>query len=128
MPFRRTVVAMGLVGAAAGVSGGCQVQQPLMVSCTTDSNHIDVIGLDLRQGRATLLSVSPPLTGTAHASPTEYEVLFQPGPDGASRLLLKINRYTLRVTREPRPRSAEPASVTAEPSTGTCDRYRGKPL
>jgi hypothetical protein len=119
---------MGLVGAAAGASGGCQVQQPLLVSCTTDASHVDVIGLDLRRGRATLLSVSPPLTGTAHASPTEYEVLFQPGPDGASRLLLKINRYTLRVTREPRPRNAEPPQVTGESPTGTCDRYRGKPL
>jgi hypothetical protein len=127
MLLRSAVVAMGLAG-AAGVSGGCQVQQPLLVSCTTDTTHVDVIGLDLRQGRATLLSVSPPLAGSAQASPTEYEVLFQPGPGGASRLLFKINRYTLRVTREQGPRSSETGTASSAPSTGTCERYRAKPL
>ena len=125
MNIRSRIVAMGLVVAATGTAG-CEMQKSLLVSCTTDKDHIDVISLDLRQQRATLLSASPPLTGTAHATPTEYEVLFQPGPDGTSRLQLKINRYTRRVTRESGPRTAEAAVVA--PSTGTCDPYKAKPL
>jgi len=127
MTLRSRVVSIVLVVAASSAAG-CEAQKPLLVSCTTDANHIDVVGLDLRQQRATLLSVSPPLNGTAHASPTEYEVLFQPGPDGASRLLFKINRYTLRMTRELAPRATEGATPASPPSTGVCERYRSKPL
>jgi hypothetical protein len=77
--------------------------KPVVVACTMEQEHMDVMRLDLRRGQATLLSVSPALTGTAHATPTEYEVLFQPGPDGASRLLIKINRDTFRALFGGRP-------------------------
>jgi hypothetical protein len=127
MPVKRTTAMMGLV-VAVGSASGCQVEKPLLVSCTTDKDRVDVVGLDPLRGRATLLSVSPPLTGTAHASPTEYEVLFQPGPDGASRLLLKINRYTYRVTREEGAPAAQSGAGTTGSSTGTCERYKAKPL
>jgi hypothetical protein len=127
MTARSRAVGIALV-VAAGSAAGCEMQKPLLVSCTTDPDHIDVVSLDLRQQRATLLSVSPPLNGTAHGSPTEYEVLFQPGPDGAPRLLIKINRYTLRMTRELAPRAAEGTAPTSPPSTGVCERYKTKPL
>jgi hypothetical protein len=93
-----------------------------------EKDQIDVVRLDLGRGQATLLSVSPALAGTAHASPTEYEVLFQPGPDGASQLLIKINRYSFRATRELGPRAAEAAAVAGQRSTGICERYKAKPL
>jgi|SRR5688572_23393641 len=98
------------------------------VMCTTERDQIDVVRSDMHRGQATLLSVSPPLAGTARASPTEYEVLFQPGPEGASRLLLKINRYTFRATRERGPHAPEGAAVPDSRSTGTCERYKAKPL
>ena len=127
MPVRGSIAALGLAVVASS-AGGCQQQKLLLISCTTENDHIDVVGLDLLHQRAMLLSASPQLTGTAHGSPTEYEVLFEPGPAGAARLLLKINRYTHRVTRELGPRAAETAPGTAAPSTGTCERYRAKPL
>ena len=78
MPFRGSIAALGLA-VAASTAGGCQPQKLLLISCTTENDHIDVVGLDLLHQRAMLLSVSPQLTGTAHGSPTEYEVLFEPG-------------------------------------------------
>ena len=114
---------------AAGSVGGCDMApKPLVVACTMEKGQIDVVRLDLARGQATLLSVSPALAGTAHASPTEYEVLFQPGPDGASRLLIKINRYSFRATRELEPPAAEATAIAAQRSAGTCERHKGKPL
>ena len=84
---------------ATSSAAGCEAQKPLLVSCTTDANTLDVVGLDLRQQRATLLSVSPPLNGTAH-----------------------------RMTRELAPRATEGATPASPPSTGVCERYRSKPL
>jgi hypothetical protein len=93
-----------------------------------EGDRIDVVRLELARGQATLLSVSPALAGTAHASPTEYEVLFQPGPDGASQLLIKINRYSFRATRELGPQAGEATATPGPRSTGRCERYRGSPL
>ena len=94
--------------------------KPLMVKCTMDGGQVDVVSLDLAQGRATLLSVSPALIGTSHTTPTEYEVQFEPGPEGAARLHIKINRYSLRATRE--------SATGAGALSGTCARFTGRPL
>jgi hypothetical protein len=96
-----------------------------MLKCTI-GDQIDVVSLDLATGRATLLSVAPPLTGTAQATQTEYEALFQPGPEGAPRLAIKINRYSFRARREPGPHGADAASGSHP--AGTCERYKGRPL
>ena len=112
---------------AAGSTIGCSLPpKPLIVRCTTESNQIDVVDLDPKNGRATLLSVSPPLTGQVHVTPTEFEVVFQPGPGQTSRLLLKINRYTFRAAREAG--AAAPDAGAAGPQTGVCERFRDKPL
>ena len=127
MRVRDSIVWASFVVAASG-GAGCAAPKPLVVACTMEKDQIDVVRLDLARGQATLLSVSPALAGTAHASPTEYEVLFQPGPDGASQLLIKINRYSFRATRELKPQAAEAAVITDQRSTGTCDRQKAKPL
>lgn len=93
MRVRDSIVLASFVVAASCVAGCNTPPKPLFVACTMEKDQIDVVRLDLARGQATLLSVSPALPGTAHASPTEYEVLFRPGPDGASQLLIKINRY-----------------------------------
>ena len=112
---------------AAADTAACEIgQKPVIVSCTTQPDQIvDVVRLNLRQGHATLLSVSPPRTGAVHASPTEYDVTFEGGP-GASRLRLRINRYTMRSTREAGGGGEAAAPVSAMP--GLCERYRPKPL
>jgi hypothetical protein len=125
-------VRKGFVLASLAVSAsltGCNpAPKPLTVACTTEKDQIDVVRLDLRQGQATLLSVSPALTGKAAASPTEYEATFQPGPDGASRLVIKINRYTLRGTRELGTPAGAAAPAEGSRSTGICERFTAKPL
>ena len=128
MSVRGNIVLASVVVAASGAAGCNMAPQPLVVACTMEKDQIDVLRLDLRKGHATLLSVSPALAGTAHASPTEYEALFQPGPDGASRLVIKINRYTFRATRELGSHAAEAAATAAPRSTGTCERFKAKPL
>ena len=128
MRVRDGIVLAAFVVAASCVAGCEMPPKPLVVACTMEKDQVDVVRLDLARGQATLLSVSPALAGTAHASPTEYEVLFQPGPDGASQLLIKINRYSFRATRELGPQTAEAAAVARQRSTGTCERYKGKPL
>ena len=128
MRVRDGIVVASLVVAATSVAGCGMAPKPLVVACTMEKGQIDVVRLDLARGQATLLSVSPALAGTAHASPTEYEVVFQPGPDGASRLLIKINRYSFRATRELGPQVGEAAAIAAQRSTGTCERHRGRPL
>src|SRR5512145_2663518 len=100
MSGRKSLAFAALTLAAGGTIGCSMPPKPLIVRCTTESNLIDVVDLDPKNGRATLLSVSPPLTGQVHLTPTEYEVVFQPGPGQTSRLLLKINRYTFRAARE----------------------------
>jgi hypothetical protein len=121
--FRAAAVAV-----AAADTAACELgQKPLVVSCTTEADQIvDVVRLDVRHGHATLLSVSPPRTGSVHASPTEYDVTFEAGPDGTSRLRLRINRYTMRSTREAGAGGEAAAPVSAMP--GHCERYRNKPL
>ena len=128
MSVRRSIVLVSLVVAASCVAGCTMAPKPLVVACTMEQDQIDVVRLDLGQGQATLLSVSPALAGTAHASPTEFEVLFQPGPEGATRLLIKINRYSFRATRELGPHAGETGAAAASHSTGTCERYKAKPL
>jgi hypothetical protein len=128
MSVRRSIVVASFVVAASCVAGCRTPPKPLTVACTMGQDQIDVVRIDLHQGQATLLSVSPALAGTAHASPTEFEVLFQPGPDGAPRLLIKINRYSFRATRELGPHTGETGAVAGSHSTGTCERYRAKPL
>ncbi len=128
MRVRDSLVLASFVVAATCVAGCNAAPKPLVVACTMDKDQIDVVRLDLARGQATLLSVSPALAGTAHASPTEYEVLFQPGPDGASQLLIKINRYSFRATRELGPQAAEAAAAAGPRSTGRCERYKGRPL
>lgn len=125
MRVRDSIVFASIVVAASCLAG-CTAPKPLDVACRMEKDQVDVLRLDLARGQATLLSVSPALAGTAHASATEYELVFQPGPDGASRLLIKINRYSFRATRELGP--AEPAAVAGSRSTGTCERYKGRPL
>ena len=127
MRVRDSIVWASFVVAASCVAG-CAAPKPLDVACRMEKDQIDVVRLDLARGQATLLSVSPALAGTARASPTEYEVLFQPGPDGASKLLIRINRYSFRATRELGPQAAEAATVAGPRSTGTCERYKGRPL
>ena len=127
MSVRRSIVLASFVVAASCLAG-CTAPKPLVVGCTMEQDQIDVVRLDLLRGQATLLSVSPALAGTAHASPTEFEVLFQPGPEGATRLLIKINRYSFRATRELGPHAGETGAVPDSRSTGTCERYKAKPL
>ena len=128
MRVRDGILLASFVVAASSVCGCDTAPKPLVVTCTMEKDQIDVVRLDLARGQATLLSVSPALAGTAHASPTEYEVLFQPGPDGASQLLIKINRYSFRATRELGPQAGEPAATAGPRSTGTCERHKAKPL
>jgi hypothetical protein len=128
MRVRDGIVLASFVVAASCVAGCDTAPKPVVVACTMKKDQIDVVRLDLGRGQATLLSVSPALAGTARALPTEYEVLFQPGPDGASQLLIKINRYSFRATRELGPQAAEAAAVAGSRSTGICERYKGKPL
>jgi hypothetical protein len=128
MRVRDGIVLASFVVAAGSVAGCGMAPKPLVVACTMEKDQIDVVRLDLARGQATLLSVSPALAGTAHATPTEYEVLFQPGPAGASRLLIKINRYSFRATRELGPQAGEAATTVGPRSTGTCQRYKGTPL
>jgi hypothetical protein len=127
MTLRKTI-AFAAFSVAAGCTIGCSMPaKPLLVSCTTDGNQIDIVSLDPSHGQATLLSVSPPLSGQVHVSPTQYEVVFQPGPEGTSRLLLKINRYSFRATRE----TGEPATAAGthgSQTAGACERYKAKPL
>lgn len=122
---QRLVVA-SFAGLSTVVAGCTMAPKPLMVKCTMEGDQIDVVSLDLARGQARLLSVAPALTGTSHTTETEYEALFQPGPEGAPRLHIKINRYSFRATREPGRRDA--AAGAASHSTGTCERYRGRPL
>lgn len=128
MSVRRSIVLVSLVVAASCVAGCSMAPKPLVVACTMEKDQIDVVRLDLGQGQATLLSVSPALAGTAHASPTEFEVLFQPGPEGATQLLIKINRYSFRATRELGPHVGETGAIAGSHLTGTCERYKAKPL
>jgi len=123
----RVVRAMVGLAIVLGVSG-CSGPKPLVVACTMDKDHVDMVALDARTGHATLLSVSPALTGTVHATPTEYEAVFQPGPEGVARLVIKINRYTLRATREAGARSSETGATMSGSMTGTCVRSKAKPL
>ena len=127
MTLRKTI-AFAAFSVAAGCTIGCSMPaKPLIVSCTTDGNQIDIVSLDPSHGHATLLSVSPPLSGQVHLSPTQYEVVFQAGPEGTSRLLLKINRYSFRATRE----TGEPATAAGtggSQTAGACERYKAKPL
>ena len=124
----RKSIAFAAFSVAAGCTIGCSMPpKPLIVSCATDGNQIDIVSLDPSQGQATLLSVSPPLSGQVHVSPTQYEIVFQPGPDRTARLLLRINRYTFRATRE----TGEPATAAGaagSQTAGTCERYKAKPL
>ena len=124
MSVRGGIFFASLIGLSSCLAGCSMAPKPVVAKCTMDGDQIDVVSLDPARGQATLLSVSPPLAGTAHASPTEYEALFQPGPDGASRWLIKINRYTFRATRE----VGADGGVVVPQSTGTCERYKGKPL
>lgn len=128
MSVRRSIVVASSVVAASCLAGCSTAPKPLVVACTMEQDQIDVVRLDLLRGQATLLSVSPALAGTAHASPTEFEVLFQPGPEGATQLLIKINRYSFRATRELGPHAGETGAVPDSRSTGTCERYKAKPL
>ena len=124
----RKIIAFAAFSVAACCTIGCSMPaKPLIVSCATDGNQIDVVSLDPSQGQATLLSVSPPLSGQVHVSPTQYEIVFQPGPEGTSRLMLTINRYTFRATRG----TGEPATAAdtgGSRRAGTCERYKAKPL
>lgn len=122
--FRAAAVAVGAAMAAACEAG----QKPVMVVCTSQPDQVvDVVRLSVRQGQATLLSVSPPRTGSVQASPTEYDVIFEAGPDGTSRLRLRINRYSSRSTRETGGGGRE-ATAPASAMPGLCERYRNKPL
>ena len=122
------VVLASLVALAACTAGCSMAPKPLMLKCTMEGDQIDVVSLDLARGQARLLSVAPPLTGTSHTTETEYEVMFQPGPEGAPRLHIKINRYSFRAMREPGRHGAGAADATGSHSTGTCERYKGRPL
>lgn len=120
---------LGLAAFAAviGCTVGCTLPpKPLIVSCKSESDQVDVVDLDLARSKATLLSVSPPLSGTVQISPTEFDILFQPGPDQTPRLRLRINRYTFHVIRE----AGEPATGAPAGSSqaGLCERYKAKPL
>lgn len=128
MRVRDGIVLASFVAAASSAAGCDTAPKPLVVACTMEKDQIDVVRLDLARGQATLLSVSPALPGTAQASPTEYEVVFRPGPNGASQLLIKINRYSFRATRELGPQAAEAAAIAGQRSTGTCERHKAKPL
>lgn len=120
--FRAAAFAVGPAMAAACEAG----QKPLIVACTTQPDQIvDVVRLNVREEHATLLSVSPPRTGFVRASPTEYDVTFEAG-SGFSRLRLRINRYTLRSTRETAGGGEAATPVAVMP--GFCERYRTKPL
>ena len=124
----RKSIAFAAFSVAAGCTIGCSMPaKPLIVSCTTDGNQIDIVSLDPSHGQATLLSVSPPLSGQVHVSPTQYEVVFQPGPEGTSRLLLKINRYTFRATRE-NWRTCDSRGRSRFADRRRCERYKAKPL
>ena len=126
MSVRDSIVLASFIVTASCAAGCTVAPKPLVVSCTMQGDQIDVISLDMNLGHATLLSVAPSLAGTARASPTEFEALFQPGPDGATRLLIKINRYSFRATRELGSQGAE--GTAGLRSSGTCERYRGRPL
>jgi hypothetical protein len=117
-----------VVALAACATGCTMAPKPVIVKCTMEGDQVDVVSLEPARGRATLLSVSPPLEGTSHATPSEYEASFQPGPEGAPRLHIKINRYTLRATREPGRHGGGAAAGTGSHSNGTCERFKGKPL
>ena len=121
-------VAFVVFAAAVGGTVGCSLPpKPLIVSGKTDSNQLDVVDLDPAANRATLLSVSPALAGTVQASPTEFDVLFQPGPDKTPRLRLRINRYTFRAMREAGEPAAD-AGAAGSPTVATCERFKAKPL
>ncbi|HSC26818.1 MAG TPA: hypothetical protein VLD67_06065 [Vicinamibacterales bacterium] len=115
------------LAACAAATVGCELQQPLMLTCTTQPGEIvDVVRLSPQQGQATLLSVSPPRSGSVQVSPTAYDVTFEPGTDGAPRLRLTINRYTFRSTRQEG--GGADAAATGSTLTGVCERYRGRPF
>ena len=123
----RKSLAFAAFAAVIGCTVGCTLPpKPLIVSCKSESDQVDVVNLDLARSQATLLSVSPPLSGTVQISPTEFDILFQPGPDQMPRLRLRINRYTFRVIRE----AGEPATGAPAASSyaGLCERYKAKPL
>jgi hypothetical protein len=124
MTVRRGIRAAAVTVAAA-IAAACDLSKPVVVACTSENGQVlDVVRLNPLRGQATLVSVSPPLSGTVQSSPTEHDVVFQPGPDGSPRLRLRINRYTFRSMRELGAEGA--AGVT--PSPGLCERYKGKPL
>ena len=121
-----------IVFAAFTLAAGCGIAcslppKPLVIRCTTGSNQVDIVDLDPKRGQATLLSVSPPLSGRVHVSPTEYEVVFEPGPDRTSRLFLKINRYTFRAARDAGGPATDAAAAGSQ-TAAVCERYKDKPL
>ena len=128
MTLRETMALASVLAAASCAAGCTMAPKPLVVKCSINGDLIDVVSLDIVRGQATLLSVSPPVTGSVRATPSEYEILFQPGPDGAPRLSLRINRYTFRAAREVGSGAAPATAGSASVSTGTCERYKDKPL
>ena len=122
---RAVLAAVVVLAACAGCT---MAPKPVIVKCTMEGDQVDVVSLEPGRGRATLLSVSPPLAGTSHVTPSEYEASFQPGPEGVPRLHIRINRYTLRATREPGRHAVGAVAGTGSPSSGTCERFKGKPL
>jgi hypothetical protein len=120
-------VACVAFAAAVGTVGCSLPPKPLIVSCKTAGDQMDVVDLDPAGGHATLLSVSPALSGTVHASPTEFDVVFQPGPDKTPRLRLRINRYTFRATRETGEQATDAAAAGSQ-TVALCERFKAKPL
>ena len=97
--------------------------KPVSLSCSTGNPALsmttDYLRMEPGKNRATLLSASPPRSGTVGSTETEYDVQF-PATQAAPALRLRINRYSLEFTRD-----AGDGSALVR---GTCERFRERPI
>ena len=117
-----------MIGAAMGVAitatSACEMApKPVSVACTAGNPATpaarEYVRLEPSKDRATLLSASPPRAGSIATTATEYDVQF-PAAEGAPALRLRINRYSLELTRD-----AGDGSALVR---GTCERFRERPI
>ena len=117
---RKTMIG-AVMSLAMAAAGGCEMApKPVSVACAAGNPPTtDYVRLEPARNRSTLLSVSPPRVGTIATTETEYDAQF-PAAAGSPALRLRINRYSLEVTRD--------AGDGSAMVRGTCERFRERPL
>ena len=121
---KRSLTIGAILGVALTATSACEMApKPISVACTTGNPAApatrDYVRLEAGKNRATLLSVSPPRSGSIGTTATEYDVQF-PAADGAPALRLRINRFSLEFTRD----AGDGSAVVR----GACERFRERPI